>query len=317
MPPRATGSISPNLHEGSRSEYLAQYIFSMFGTSVQVPRQEDFGVDLYCTLFSERAGQRVWPDAYYSVQVKSDESPVIFPRRESVEWIVEYPAPLLHCIVRKRDGLIRIYQTFARFGAAVAQTLPDRLELVPEGRPAGSTGPDGFDEATGTYTLGVPILSFKVEELLEDTQFEKIRSLLRFWVLKDLENVRRYQMGMRSLWIPWEVVTNELPRGNDSILSLFVATPEVRSKAENSAALLLDWLVHPWFKDGEYFDAVLAAMLLRRRGISSMGAVVVLHELRQTTDIDAAIGANPQDDHNAVLDKLLALVSDRLSTAGS
>ncbi len=136
-------------------------------------------------------------------------------------------------------------------------------------------------------------------------------------MLKDLENVRRYQMGMRSLWVPWEVVTNELPRGNDSILSLFVATPEVRSKAENSSALLLDWLVHPWFKDGEYLDAVLAAMLLRRRGFSSMGAVVVLHELRQVTNIDAGVGANPQDDYNAVLDKLLALVGDQLRTAGS
>jgi len=144
VPPRATGSLSPNLHQGSRSEYLAQYVFSMFGTSVQVPRPEDFGVDLYCTLFSERVGRRVWPDAYYSVQVKSDESSVSFPQRRSVEWLVEYPTPLLHCIVRKSDGLIRIYQTFARFGAAVAQDLPDSLVLVPEGR-----GPD----ATGSLRL--------------------------------------------------------------------------------------------------------------------------------------------------------------------
>ena len=136
-------------------------------------------------------------------------------------------------------------------------------------------------------------------------------------MLKDLENVRRYQMGMRSLWVPWEVVTNELPRGNDAILSLFAATPEVRSKAENSAALLLDWLVHPWFKDGEYLDAVLAAMLLRRRGLSSTSALLVLHELRQVTNIDAAIGTTPQDDYNAVLDKLLALLGDRLRAAGT
>jgi hypothetical protein len=42
--PPATGSIPANFHEAARSEYLAQYVFTMFGTSVLVPRQEDYGV---------------------------------------------------------------------------------------------------------------------------------------------------------------------------------------------------------------------------------------------------------------------------------
>jgi hypothetical protein len=36
-----TGSIAANLHEGSRSEYLAQFVFSSFGTAIPVPHQED------------------------------------------------------------------------------------------------------------------------------------------------------------------------------------------------------------------------------------------------------------------------------------
>jgi hypothetical protein len=31
----------------STSEYLAQYVFSMFGTTVLIPRQEDYGIDLF------------------------------------------------------------------------------------------------------------------------------------------------------------------------------------------------------------------------------------------------------------------------------
>jgi hypothetical protein len=62
------GSIAPNLHEGSRSEYLAQYVFSSFGTAI--PVQEDSGLDIYCTLLKQQ-GKRAWPRAYYSVQVKS------------------------------------------------------------------------------------------------------------------------------------------------------------------------------------------------------------------------------------------------------
>ena len=44
------GSIAPNLHEGSRSEILADYLFSSWGTVTPVRRQDDYGVDLSCTL---------------------------------------------------------------------------------------------------------------------------------------------------------------------------------------------------------------------------------------------------------------------------
>jgi hypothetical protein len=77
------GSIAANLHEGSRSEYLAQFVFSSFGTAIPVPHQEDSGLDIYCTLL-ERDGQRAWPHAYYSVQVKSTMDPWVFSSPESV-----------------------------------------------------------------------------------------------------------------------------------------------------------------------------------------------------------------------------------------
>ena len=68
------GAIAANLHEGSRSEYLAQYVLASFGTAVSVPHQEDSGIDLYCTL-TERVGLRAWPRASFSVQVKSTMDP--------------------------------------------------------------------------------------------------------------------------------------------------------------------------------------------------------------------------------------------------
>lgn len=44
------GAISPNLHEGSRSEILADYLFSTWGTVTPVRRQDDFGIDLFARL---------------------------------------------------------------------------------------------------------------------------------------------------------------------------------------------------------------------------------------------------------------------------
>src|SRR5947207_910151 len=101
--PSSVGSIAPNLHEGSRSEYLAQYIFSGFGTAVPVPHQEDTGLDIYCTLL-ERVGRRAWPLAYYSVQVKSTMDRWIFDGAESVRWIIEHPLPIFLCVVNKAEA---------------------------------------------------------------------------------------------------------------------------------------------------------------------------------------------------------------------
>src|SRR5579871_262979 len=85
-----TGSTSANFHEANRSEYLAHYVFSSLGTSVPVPRPEDTGLDLYCTL-TKRIGQRIWPQAYYAVQVKSTMDPWTFDGQDSVKWLIEYP----------------------------------------------------------------------------------------------------------------------------------------------------------------------------------------------------------------------------------
>jgi len=48
------GAIAASLHEGSRSEYLAQYVFSSWGTAIAIPHQEDSGVDLFCTLVEKK-----------------------------------------------------------------------------------------------------------------------------------------------------------------------------------------------------------------------------------------------------------------------
>jgi hypothetical protein len=100
------GSIATNPHEGSRSEYLAQYVFSSFGTSVAVPHHEDHGVDFHCTL-TEKIGKRSWAKASYTVQVKSQLKPWTFKSKESVEWLIKHPLPLFLGVVDKKTAILR------------------------------------------------------------------------------------------------------------------------------------------------------------------------------------------------------------------
>jgi hypothetical protein len=125
-----TGSLAIGWHEGSRSEYLAQFVFSSFGTAIPVPHQEDTGIDLYCTLL-EQDGKLAWPRAYYSVQVKSTMDPWVFNSPESVRWIIEHPLPVFLCIVQKSEAKFLVYHTTPRFAAWILPMHKKQLELIP------------------------------------------------------------------------------------------------------------------------------------------------------------------------------------------
>jgi hypothetical protein len=203
---RGTGSVAANLHEGSRSEYLAQYVFSSFGTAVPVPHQEDTGLDIYCTLL-EIDGPRAWPRAYYSVQVKSTMEPWIFGRQESVRWIIEHPLPIFLCIVRKAEARILVYHTTPRFAAWILPLHKDRLELIPgtetRARPIETSWEEG-----SIFELKAPILNFTIQESLDDDFRARLVAVLKLWIDIDMENIFRIKCGNHHFQAPYEYETN-------------------------------------------------------------------------------------------------------------
>jgi hypothetical protein len=124
------GNIPGNLHEGSRSEILADYLFSRWGLVTPVRRQDDYGVDLYCTL-TERVGQSEWVKEYFTVQVKSTDDPWRFDDPQSVRWLIEHPTPLFLCTASKAHLRVRIYHVFPRFYVWAIGRVPQTLELAP------------------------------------------------------------------------------------------------------------------------------------------------------------------------------------------
>jgi hypothetical protein len=305
-----TGAIAAGFHEGSRSEYLAQYVFSKFGTSVPVPHQEDHGIDLFCCL-TERKGQRAWPVAYYSVQVKSTGEPWLFEGADSVQWLLRYPAPLLLCIVDKSTARLLVYQLTARFQAAALTDLPPRLALVP-GQPEDGRVRIGWD-ADGNLALGAPILDFTVSDFLDDERFALFSKILRFWVLNDMANLRRQQMGTRSASGPSMYVTNEMPPGGVGTYSMVLVPPDARTAAEETAADHLDWLARVMLTDGDRLGALLTALLLRHlipssdlRAPGKPAPEDLYMRLREGGRLDKAAGTEGVNYIAAPIDKLLA-----------
>lgn len=179
-----TGSVAANPHEGGRSEILADYLFSGWGTVTPVRRQDDHGIDLYCTL-TKRDGQRAVVTDYFVVQVKSNTDPWLFHDKNSVEWLVKYPIPLFLACIDKRNGILRVYHVTPRFLVAMIGHLPNQLELKPEDIEEGQ-----FVSWEGgeSFSLSAPILRVTLGDLLNEETMEKLRKVFTCWVRSDREN---------------------------------------------------------------------------------------------------------------------------------
>lgn len=209
-PLKITGAYATNLHEGGRSEILADYLFSGWGTITPVRRQDDHGIDLYGGL-AERHGQRSIITDYYVVQVKSTTDSWIFEGEDSVKWLLEYPIPIFLSCVNKKEGTLAIYHVTPRFYVSVLDTVPTRLELVPEPY---DLGEDVQWEDGERFSLSAPILRVSLPDFLDEKRLAKLREVFTRWVRIDQENIELLRLGLPCFRMPSNYTVNEIPSPN-------------------------------------------------------------------------------------------------------
>jgi hypothetical protein len=299
------GSVALNFHSGSRSEYLAQYVFSSFGTAIPVPHQEDSGIDLYCTLL-ERIGRRAWPQAYYSVQVKSTMGPWVFRSSESVQWLIQHPLPIFLCIVQKAEARLLVYPTTPRFAIWALRTPPHRLELIPE---TGTMGRTGFWADGNTFTLHAPILSFTVQQILDTRFSRKAANVLKFWIDNDSENLLRIRSGIHDFQVPSSYETNRIDKTGRITRGSTRFSEASLELAENHARELLGKLALHYFAKQDVVTAAICSMAVRQLSQSASDFKSEVHiqgQLNKLLGLDSP--ASPYEG----CDLLLKLVNDRL-----
>jgi hypothetical protein len=255
------GLFAPNYHEGGRSETLADYVFSRWGTVTPVRGRDDHGVDLYCAL-SDRVGSAAAVRDYFSVQVKSTLDPWTFQSPESVKWLVEYPTPLLLAVVDKKKGNIRVYHVMPRFYLWALGTLPDSLELTPEDTDEGS-----FVEWTSgkAFSLSAPIIRVALADLLDDEKLSTLRSVLEYWVRFDRENCDLLRYGLLRFRMPMSYRVNEIPRsgGIGEVGLSLPENPELLNRGIVSLAEGAECIGGQLDRLGDRAGALRAALLVR------------------------------------------------------
>jgi hypothetical protein len=310
-PVSMAGSIAANLHEGSRSEYLAQYVFSSFGTAIPVPHQEDSGLDIYCTLL-ERDGQRAWPRAYYSVQVKSTMAPWVFGSPESVRWIIEHPLPIFLCIVQKPEARILVYHTTPRFAVWALPTHPDRLELIPGTETKAQTV--GW-ETGDRFSLKAPILNFTIQESLDSDFRTKVSEVLKFWIDYDTENLFRIKSGIHQFRVPSDYETNSTKLtgwigggGRFRAESLPLALSRLKE--------LLSLVASHYFQQKDMVSAAIYALALRQLSPMGYSGPFDPHNTHLHMELNRLMGMQSQNYVFEACDFLHKMVKDELAKHG-
>jgi hypothetical protein len=308
----SVGSIPPNLHEGSRSEYLAQYVFSSFGTAVPVPHQEDTGLDIYCRLL-EREGRRAWPRAYYAVQVKSNMEPWIFDSEESVRWIIEHPLPIFLCVVLKAEARILVYQTTPRFAAWILPLHKNRLELIPgtekRARPIETSWEEG-----SSFELKAPILNFTIQRALDDSFRAQLATVLKFWINNDLENIFRIKCGNHHFQVPYEYETNTAGGIGGTTEYGGPFSEESAQRAEAVLKELLGRITTHHFKNKELVSAAIYATALRR--LSPIYQPGTRHDTFLHQELNNRFGMSPPTHVYQAVDTLGQMLVDKLAEHG-
>jgi hypothetical protein len=128
--------------------------------------------------------------------------PWIFAGPESVRWIIEHL-----CVVDKSKARILVYNTTPRFAAWILPLHRDRLELVPGTATRAQSIESSWDRGS-SFRLKAPILSFTMQQALDDTFRAQLASVLKFWIDNDAENIFRIKCGNHHFRAPYEYETN-------------------------------------------------------------------------------------------------------------
>jgi hypothetical protein len=253
------GVLPRNFRSANRSEVLAHFLLSTWGTVTSVTPIDDYGIDLYCTL-TENVGRQSIVTDYYSVQVKSTDDPWVFETQEAIRWLFDYSTPLFLGCVDRTKTVLSIYQTMPRF---LASFWPDttRLTLEPstddEGRCAQWTG-------NGQFSLSAPIIRVSLAELSDPARLDSLRKTFQYWVKQENYNCDLRRVGILRFRMPDKYKVNEAPTNSGlAEQGRWRVTPEQLERAVRTLVEVVDCVGRQLLGANDRESAMYAALLLR------------------------------------------------------
>jgi hypothetical protein len=212
-----------NTRYGTRGEYLAHYLLSGTGTVIQVPRQEDTGIDFHCTI-GEIFGHSEKFHEHFYIQLKSSSEFLIYGNVEKkgdkvkwksyeLEWLFNLQNPFLIGICNTEMQTLEIYSTSFVWHSFYTQSNICQIKFLlntpsvlgEEVHARQCVEVEGWKEEFGCENkccevpLGPPVLSLTMEDLKKNSSTLLVKKRL----LKEIVEDERKNILFRQLKTPY------------------------------------------------------------------------------------------------------------------
>src|SRR5579862_1267177 len=196
---------------GDRAELLVEQLLAGFAFTTRVPRQEDFGVDFFCSL-TRQEGQFLKAGPFFAVQAKSSRDDIVYEKPHELEWITNQENPLLVCVADRGSLAIDVYSTWNLLCGVLngwrGQKPPTRIVLRPGVEhhiwPWVEDGDDGSQE----IRLGKPIVRVTDADIFDDARMDLCAYTLGQWVALDRMNIVNRHANVHWVLAPRAYETN-------------------------------------------------------------------------------------------------------------
>ena len=219
-----------NFRSGDLAEQLGLYLLQSVALVAPVPRTEDIGIDVVCTLISEYDQYSYLAEDSFYVQIKSGSVREIEYSDVGVQWLTNLKLPLFVAVVDKAETKVSIY-TCKRLYDAIA-LKKDRKEIkliLAENKNENIF--DLVDEEQTDIFLGPPIVEWKLSNLMNEET--KIKTLF-FNVMKEHIRIIHVAMELYTIGCGTSYVwkSNEMPEriGAKACGTLNMTTDELNGK---------------------------------------------------------------------------------------
>jgi hypothetical protein len=210
---KGSGGVIPNnFRQGSRAEIIAQYFFSEFCIAERVTRENDFGVDLYCTLM-KISGSIGLTSTLFGVQIKSGDAPFMYAGEYVALWLKTLNIPLLMCRIDRSELSVKVYSAWTLNSLVTEDSSFDRVEFLE--RYSDDSEADFLkmpivENGTATVWMGPPIIECTLEQLINGKiPKNELGIVIKEWIEFDFLNYAKRHIGIPAYFGYTKWITNQ------------------------------------------------------------------------------------------------------------
>jgi len=196
-----------SVRKGDKAEYISQGIFSSLGYSLQVLRQEDYGIDFLCTL-TETSELVSYPTKSFTVQLKTSHDNIVYNIKDKtkVKWLFENNLPFFICYFDSIENRVDFYSTSMLSHYLITKpTNVTKLSFqMSSGFERNSIYLNEHKSSNKIFkiNLGRPFLSISIMDLADDTIINDRKKILDKVLKRENENIVYRNLGLPfMLWL--------------------------------------------------------------------------------------------------------------------